>query len=184
MADQNLVIEHALLGFLRERPLHGYEIYQRLCAPQSLWLVWRIKQSRLYAMLDRLEKKGFIESRLEMQESRPARKILMLTNAGRAAFEKWMQSPVPRGRQLRLEFQARLFFALETDSHAALELIVQQTELCETWLEEEEQAALNAQKNKPFNWLVHQFRIGQLEAMQTWLNLCIDTVQNEALEAA
>ena len=41
MIRQPLTIEYALLGFLRQQPRHGYEIYQQLSDPTGLGLVWR-----------------------------------------------------------------------------------------------------------------------------------------------
>ena len=49
----------ALLGFLRREPSYGYEIYQRLNR-SDLRDIWRLKQSRLYAMLARLEAAGLL----------------------------------------------------------------------------------------------------------------------------
>src|SRR5262245_50407367 len=62
MVKQPLTIEHALLGFVRQRPMHGYEIHQRLLASAELGMVWSIKQSLLYAHLTRLEEEGLLTS--------------------------------------------------------------------------------------------------------------------------
>ena len=48
-------IELVLLGFLREGPMHGYQIFQMFSEPNSLKLVWELKQSQLYALLTKLE---------------------------------------------------------------------------------------------------------------------------------
>src|SRR6476620_11890304 len=89
-----LAMEYALLGFLRRRPMHGYEIYQRLADPEGLWLVWRMKQSQLYALLLRLESEGFIASTLQQQDTRPPRKIFRLTRLGRERYLAWVHSAV------------------------------------------------------------------------------------------
>ena len=88
MVKLPLTIEHALLGFLRERSMHAYEIHQILLRPEALGLVWHLKQSLVYVMLERLEHEGYITSTLEPQNSRPPRKILHMTPSGRAAFER------------------------------------------------------------------------------------------------
>src|SRR5438093_383044 len=56
---QPLTVEHALLGFLQQQPMHGYEIYQHLAGLAGLGLVWQVKQSHLYALLDKLEADGY-----------------------------------------------------------------------------------------------------------------------------
>ena len=72
---QPLTVEHALLGFLHERPMHGYEIHQHLAGLAGLGLVWQVKQSHLYAMLDKLEGDGYIAGRQQSQDARPPRRI-------------------------------------------------------------------------------------------------------------
>jgi PadR family transcriptional regulator AphA len=74
MEVTSLTIEHALLGFLSERPMHGYDIYQQISQPNGLGLVWRIKRSQLYALLARLEGQGYIAASVEIHDrSRPRR---------------------------------------------------------------------------------------------------------------
>lgn len=172
MTRSPLTIEHALLGFLRQQPIHGYEIYQQLEQAQGLGLVWHIKQSQLYALLTKLEKKGYISATLEPQDARPPRKVFHLTPAGRQAFLDWVQSPVKRGRRLRLEFLAKLYFAQQENSLVVSRLIEQQRNACREWLAQQHTQADTLANANPFDWLVHEFRLGQLEAMLNWLDIC------------
>src|SRR5215211_6972303 len=71
MIKQPLTIEYALLGFLRQQPMHAYENHQTLMRNEALGLVWHIKQSLVYVMLERLEAEGFVTTSLEPQGSRP-----------------------------------------------------------------------------------------------------------------
>ena len=130
---QPLTVEHALLGFLRERPMHGYEIYQRLAGLAGLGLVWQVKQSHLYAMLDKLEGDGYIAGRQQAQAARPPRRIFRLTGAGRKAFRGWLKRPVAHGREIRLEFMAKLFFARREGPEWVDGLIARQKEECADW---------------------------------------------------
>src|SRR5512145_3063409 len=106
-----LSTELALLGFLHRRSMYGYEIHQQLSDPTGLGLVWRLKQSQLYALLTKLEHEGYVAINIEYQEARPPRKMFELTETGRQAFQNWVQQPVPQGRKLRLDFLAKLYFA-------------------------------------------------------------------------
>lgn len=171
MVRQPLTMEHALLGFLREEPDHGYAIYQRLSDPAGLGLVWRIGQSQLYSLLGKLEDVGYVSATIEPQGSRPPRKVYSLTRAGRQAFQEWMNSPVQHGRHLRIEFLAKFYFARRVGQVVATELIERQRRTCRQWLEEQEERAKDA-RDQPYDWLVHQFRIGQIKAMLEWLDAC------------
>jgi PadR family transcriptional regulator AphA len=175
-----LTIEHALLGFLREHPQHGYEIYQQLADPDGLGLVWRLKQSQLYALLAKLEAQGYIAATIEPQEARPPRKVFHLTASGRDAFLEWLQSPVPHGRQLRLEFLAKLHFAQREGPEFAARLVEQQRATCRDWLSDQHQEAASLRHKYPYQWLVHQFRIGQIEAMLAWLDTCEQVLAADA----
>jgi PadR family transcriptional regulator AphA len=176
MTKTPLTIEHALLGFVRRQPMYGYEIHQRLLASAELGLVWRIKQSLLYAHLARLEEEGLLRSTVVAQEPRPSRKILALTPAGEAAFLRWVRSPVEHGRDFRLEFLAKIYFARQEGGGLALELTARQRAASAERLAalREQAAALEAARS--YDWLVLRYRIGQLEATLSWLDLCAEWV--------
>lgn len=167
-----LTVEHALLGWLRRRPAHAYELYALLRREPEFEPVWRLKQSHLYALLARLEAEGLVASETEPQPTRPARHILRLTPAGDAALRSWMATPVAHGRDVRLEFLAKLYFAADDGPATALELIRRQRDTCAGWL-----AALDAQiaalaDDRRFDRLVIRFRRGQIAAMIEWLDAC------------
>jgi DNA-binding PadR family transcriptional regulator len=152
--------------------MYGYEIHQRLSDPAGLGLVWRLKQSQLYALLSKLEGKGYVTTQLEPQDNRPPRKIFHLTEAGHEAFLAWVQSPVEQGRKLRLDFLAKLYFARREGSDVTQQLLQQQRLACQAWLDEQHSQAEALEKTRPYDWLVHQFRIGQIGAMLAWLDTC------------
>jgi len=172
MTRSPLTIEYALLGLLYQQPRHGYEIFQQLLAEDGLGLVWRLKQSQLYALLTKLEQQDYIIATLEPQDARPPRKMLQLTAAGREVFRDWLQTPVPQGRKMRLEFMAKLYFARRLEPAAAVALIDGQRDICREWLASLQTQADALSAERPFEWLVYQFRIGQVEAMLNWLDVC------------
>jgi PadR family transcriptional regulator AphA len=167
-----LTIEYALLGFLCEGPLHGYAIYRQLSDPDKIGLVWQLKRSQLYALLAKLEDEGHLTSVLEPQDARPPRKMFELTESGRHAFLDWVQSPVLHGREVRLAFLVKLYFAQREGPEVAAGLVERQRKVCQGWLATHRARSQAARSSQPYKWLVHQFRIGQIEAILTWLNDC------------
>jgi len=176
MIKQPLTIEHALLGFLRQQPMHAYEIHQTLTRNEALGLVWHLKQSLVYVMLERLEAEEYVTASLEPQGSRPPRKVLHMTAAGRQAFERWLVAPVAHGRDFRLEFLAKLYFAGHDDPSSAATLIAAQQRACQEWLVDLHAQAATLSDARDYDWLVLQFRIGQIEAIVGWLDVCAATV--------
>src|SRR5436190_20698883 len=53
------MLELAVLGLLKEQPLHGYELRKRLSDP--LGFLWGVSYGSLYPALRRLEREGAIE---------------------------------------------------------------------------------------------------------------------------
>ncbi len=173
---QPLTVELALLGFLREGALHGYEIHRRLSDPAGLGEVWRLKQSHLYALLARLAEEGYLTSTLKAQETRPQRRQYRLTRVGRSTFTEWVQAPVARGRDVRLDFLTKFFFAEREGPQVAERLTTRQRAVCQDWLRQQQRQAEAARATRPFEWKVCQYRIGQIESMLTWLDLCEEAV--------
>jgi DNA-binding PadR family transcriptional regulator len=167
-----LTIEHALLGLLREGPAHGYGIHRRLGEAGGLALVWRLKQAHLYALLRRLEAEGYVQSRREEQRSRPTRKVYRLTPAGRRAFLRWVDSPVERGRDFRLNFLAKFYFAGREGPQSVALLLERQRFALREWLASQRAKADQAGESAGYEWLVYRFRTGQIEAMMAWLDRC------------
>ena len=178
MTRSPLTTEYSLLGFLHQRPMYGYEIHQMLTDATGLGLVWRLKQSRVYAMLTKLEAGGFVDTTVapHPEGNRPPRKTFALTDQGREAFLTWVQSPVPRGRRLRLDFLAKLYFSPQVDDNAIEKLIKRQQHACKGWLAEQQQQKDELSPNNSFDRLVHEFRISQTRAMLDWLDTCRETL--------
>ena len=172
-----MVSDIALLGFLHSEQLHGYEIYQRFTNLPGLWEIWRIKQSRLYAMLARLEAKGLIQSKILYQENRPARKVFHISENGQAAYKTWVIQPVANGREFRLEFLVKVFFAIHEGPKMKNQLVDAQIDTCNTWLIEARQALEVLEDGQSFEKLIHYFRVGQVVAMLEWLS-SIDAFDN------
>jgi DNA-binding PadR family transcriptional regulator len=163
-------IELALLGFLQAGPQHGYQIHRMVSDSDGLGSIWRLKQSQLYALLAKLEMNGFIRGELELQEeARPPRRMYQLTTDGQAVFQDWLKRPVNVPRLMRQEFIAKYYFSCQEGKEQARELIDLQRAACQGWLEK-----LEPTNREPtsFNWLIYQYRVGQIKAILAWLDTC------------
>jgi PadR family transcriptional regulator AphA len=163
-------IELALLGFLRNGPQHGYQIHQTTSDLAGLGLVWRLKQSQLYALFAKLEKDGYVTSVLQSQEPHPPRRVFKLTTSGRKAYLDWLTSPVAVPRLVRQEFLAKLYF-LQGDKESAQMLIERQQETCQHWLEDFKRQAAQYESGL-YGWLTFQYRISHIESIIAWLEIC------------
>lgn len=176
MVKLPLAMEHALLGLVRQRPLHAYEIHQTLMQAEALGLVWQLKQGQTYALLSRLEDAGYVASTLEAQDARPPRKVLRATPSGEAAFARWLATPVRHGRDFRLEFLAKLFFAAQEPGPVLPALLAAQRAACQELIDQLRARIAAIAPDRPYDRLVLQFRLGQLDATLLWLDECANTL--------
>ncbi len=174
-------IEYALLGFLWQRPMHAYQMHQELLRAEALGLVWRLKQAHLYALLGKLEAAGLLTGTTQPQGTRPPRRLLRLSVVGEQAFQTWLTAPVEHGRDFRLDFLAKLFFAARQTPDTAALLIARQQQACREWLRGLEERVRAGDPHRPYERLVLQFRRGQIEAILSWLRECEVVVSAPAI---
>ena len=167
-----LTLEYVLLGLLDQRPMHGYDLHRELTSLAGIALIWSVKQSRLYALLDKLEQGGLLASELVPGEAHPMRKQFHLTERGRQSLHAWMLSPVQHGRDMRQDFLARLYFAQRNGVQPALNLIQDQRQICLGWKAHLVDQVSSLAGEDQFERLVYNFRIAQVQAMLDWLDAC------------
>jgi PadR family transcriptional regulator, regulatory protein PadR len=82
--------EPSLLLLLRERPMHGYELIERL--PEVAGGETRVDMGNLYRLLRGLEDEGVVTSEWSADLPGPAKRTYELTDAGRALLDRWAKS--------------------------------------------------------------------------------------------
>ena len=123
-----------MLGLLLGRPMHGYEM-ARYFDRDDLSEVCPIEQSMLYTYLRNVEERGLVcwsEVRVGL---RPPRKLFELTEAGRATIEAWLDEPVQRLREVRLDFLLKLYFLHGLDRVREKALLGRQIAVCDAYHE-------------------------------------------------
>lgn len=159
----------SILGFFVEKPNYGYDLYRSLMQNSSFTSIWHLKQSQFYAILDRFYQDGFLEIQLQDGGNYPDRKEYRLTAAGKTKFHDWVLSPVNHGREMRQEFLAKLYFALNTSKENALVLIRNQKQECLEWLSKHEEKMQGV--DSYFGELMGHYRTIQMQSMLEWLNI-------------
>jgi DNA-binding PadR family transcriptional regulator len=163
--------EYVLLGFLAQRPAHGYDLHERV--QQELGQIWHISLSQTYNILKRLEAKGFIVGAVQEQEKAPARRRFRLTSLGRRRFEEWLRIPAePSARAIRVEFLTRLYFSYITDPQAARSLIEAQIAATQDGVAYLTRVLSELPSEQAFNQLGLNLRLRQLTSILEWLAEC------------
>jgi DNA-binding PadR family transcriptional regulator len=168
--------EYILLGLIQEEPAHGYALFEKLRTTAELSLIWQVKRSKLYYLLDKLQTEGYLTSFLSKEGPYPERNVYQITNKGTEVLEQWLYSPVLSSRYVRLAFLSKLFFVIRENKDKAIELITAQIEVCQEWLSNLEDQCSTLDKDEFINAQVFQFRIGQIKAMIIWLISCQESL--------
>lgn len=157
--------EHAILGLLALRPMHGYEM-ARLFAEEDLVAVCPVEQSLLYTYLRNIEERGLVAWEERRVGNRPPRKLYELTASGRAELRAWLQQPVGRIREIRLDFLLKVYFLHQLDTETERSLLAEQIDVCEAY-EARLESALAGQRGFPR--LVALSKLSAATATLQWL---------------
>ena len=142
------MLELAILGLLKEQPLHGYELKKRV--GETLGTLWGISYGSLYPALRRLERDGAIEgvepettafvtpipatgsltgdlaaarARRGTKPSRRTRKVYRLTPLGEARLQQLLLDGTSGTADDERTFAMKLAFCGHLDPAARLELL-------------------------------------------------------------
>ena len=133
MADRPLLPgEYAVLGLLLQRPMHGYEM-ARYFDRAELSEVCPVEQSMLYTYIRNIEDRALVSWTEVRVGNRPPRKLHEVNAAGRELVESWLDEPVQRLREVRLEFLLKLYFLHSLDHEREQSLLAKQIAICEEY---------------------------------------------------
>lgn len=101
-------LDHAILGFVNERPRSGYDLKKAFDA--TVAHIWPANQSQIYRTLGRLEAEGLVKVRVIPQKRKPNRNVYHITERGLEELRRWLATPLPLS-DVREAFLVQLFFA-------------------------------------------------------------------------
>jgi DNA-binding PadR family transcriptional regulator len=95
-------MRHAILGFLVDQPMHGYELKRKLSP--ALPRERRLNDGVLYPLLNRMEEEGLLRRRAERSRSGRERNTFHVTARGRREFDRWLRSPDEEADEAKYDF--------------------------------------------------------------------------------
>ncbi|MDZ4767274.1 MAG: helix-turn-helix transcriptional regulator [Chloroflexota bacterium] len=162
--------DETILGVLASEPQHGYQLLDTFRDPARLGAIWNLSASQLYAVLKRIEGKGWIVGREIAGVDAPPRMEYAITPDGRAALMAWLHAaPAASIRRVRVEFLSRLYVAGRLHLTAA-DIIARQKAACAAELTRltDVRAALGSSIGA---WSL-ELQLGQLHAVLDWIARC------------
>lgn len=173
-----------ILGFLKERDYHGYELKKEIQRQMGNWT--DIKFGSIYHALKKLVERGSVEIvGEERQSGRPDRTIYRITPKGRAEFLDLIRDLVKRFQRVYLEFDVGLYFAGHLAKEELLKLLDQRLKDTRA-----ERAMLGSVKQLPahrklprVSEIIVDHGIFHLDAELAWMDLCMQRLRREDLYA-
>lgn len=178
--SRDLSPQWVLLGLLKRKPMHGYELHQFFTSPSPLGQVWHLGMSQMYKLLKELEDQGHVEVIIEEQDTRPDKKVYHVTASGEDVLMDWLETPVRGIRLIRVEFLGKLFLAQALGPQMVQKVIDKQQEACEALLDQLQMRSAE----DDFGDLVLRFRSGQIEAAIDWLAHCREALAQPSSTAS
>lgn len=83
------MLELAILGLLKERPVHGYQLKKHLS--DTLGSFWQVSYGSLYPALKRLQREGSVEMTFPKEEVGRRKNVYRITPKGEAMFAELLE---------------------------------------------------------------------------------------------
>jgi DNA-binding PadR family transcriptional regulator len=103
--------EWAVLALVAEQPTHGFAIAKELAPDGDLGQIWTVRRPIVYRALAHLEEQSLIEALGDEPGHRgPVRTRVGPTRTGKAAVDRWLDTPAQHFRDLRTQLLLQLRF--------------------------------------------------------------------------
>jgi DNA-binding PadR family transcriptional regulator len=107
--ERQTMLELAILGLLKERPMHGYQLSRELSA--QLGGLWKVSYGSLYPTLRRLERDGAVEQVPGTQAGATRKRLVYrITPDGEELFIRLLEEPPSDTQAEDTRFRVRLAF--------------------------------------------------------------------------
>lgn len=160
--------DYAIMGLLRERPRHGYDLAESFREGGDLVSVCGMPLNILYAQVHRLERFKLVAGTREQVGDVRQRTVLALTPAGERAFVDWLERTVDRMREVRQDFLLKLYFSRRSGTHDIAGLLDRQIARCEEYLAGRVHDLREAPDGS-FEELMCQMRLSAARSTLDWL---------------
>ncbi|MDZ4178465.1 MAG: PadR family transcriptional regulator [Coriobacteriia bacterium] len=177
-------LEYAILGFLHEEELSGYDLKTR-CFDARTAHAWTADQAQIYRTLERLQKRRLVATRTLRQAGRPDRHVFRLTPTGRDTLADWLAAsrPLPAHRD---PFLLQIMLAEDLSDETLGALLTSQREqhqerldaLRATTAELERSADRHTARRTRLHRMSLDSAMAQTRAAIDWIDDCLDSLED------
>lgn len=188
MRNKTTVLETAILGLLKDSPLHGYEIRKRLNS--ALGSFRALSYGSLYPCLKTLERDGLIEGKDSSQapphalSGKRARIVYQLTPTGIEHFQDILASSGPAAWEDD-SFDVRFAFFGQTDAETRIRILEGRRSRLNERLETVRESNSRARERfDEYTLELQRYGLEQVEREVSWLDGLINTERDRSRASA
>ena len=162
------MLELAILGLLKERPMHGYQLSRELS--EQLGGLRRVSYGSLYPTLRRLERDGAVEATGPGASGGRRKTVYRITPEGEALFLELLEEPTPDGQGEDARFRMRLAFFRYLSPEKRIRLMERRRAGLQERLDEIKAAAHGPAEDDDYQRALLEHGRAATEADIAWLN--------------
>jgi len=174
-------LDHAILGFLKESDLSGYDLKTK--GFDNISYLWPADQAQIYRTLEKLRSKRLVSVRRVRQSRKPDRKMYKLTPAGRFELDSWLAGSRPKPPS-RDSLMLQLHFAYDLPDSDLVSIITNRRNDLQKHLDalriraaaQVDSELASAPRKQMLERLILFGAISQTRAAIDWMDDCLDTL--------
>lgn len=183
--DSWVSLKYAILGFLIDKPLHGYRLKEVLSPGLSRKQL--MNDGILYPLLSRMKKEGLIRKKVKARAGILSRHVYYPTSKGRKSFKEWLKNDENENDAITYDFflghpflYKTMFFKRLTKPEIQLKLKVQKTATNEK-LENfyRIRKGMVERSVDPYRIAILDLGIAQQRAKNRWLNALLTKIRGK-----
>jgi DNA-binding PadR family transcriptional regulator len=151
------VLELAVLGLLKERPMHGYELRKQLT--QRLGFFWTVSFGSLYPTLRKMEKRGAVEKARPAEAGQRRKQVYRITAKGEREFLELLEEGTASAWEDE-KFPLRLTFFRYLRPETRIRLLERRKDYLEDKLEEGRRSLARVRRNRADTYTLSLMRHG------------------------
>jgi DNA-binding PadR family transcriptional regulator len=151
------VLELAVLGLLKERAMHGYELRKQLT--QRLGFFWTVSFGSLYPTLRKMERRGAVEKARPAEAGQRRKQVYRITPAGEAEFLELLEEGTASAWEDE-KFPLRLTFFRYLRPETRIRLLERRKDYLEDKLEEGRRSLARVRRNRDDTYTLSLMRHG------------------------
>ena len=151
------MLELAVLGLLKERAMHGYELRKQLAS--KLGFFWTVSFGSLYPTLKKLERRGVVEKFFPDDQASRRKQVYRITPAGESLFLELLNEGASTSWE-EDKFPLRLAFFSYLGPEARLRLLERRKAYLEDKLDEGSRSLRRATRSRADSYTISLMRHG------------------------